>query len=166
MNDPEMKTTTAPELADLREQCGALRRQLTMLLMAPVVLSFTFLGFLYVQNRRAARELESIRPEATKVTDASAKEDPVIKTFMTKLTDYGKTHPDFAPLIARYRMQDTSSVPATAVSPASAASPVSRPLLSPPEPASFRRRNRNWIAERRSFRSPDIPGAPPCGDSG
>ena len=114
MNEPDMKVTDGSELADLKEQCSSLRRQMTMILMAMVVFSFTFMGYVFVQSRRVSKELDNILPEAQKVTAAAAKEDPVIKTFMARLTEYSKTHPDFAPIMARYRVQGTSSVPITA----------------------------------------------------
>jgi hypothetical protein len=102
MNETEPKTSDSTELADLKAQCGALRRQNVLLLVALFVVSGTLTVFLGMQSRILAKNLANLRPEAQQVVDRSQREEPVISAFMTKLADYGRTHPGFAPIMNKY----------------------------------------------------------------
>jgi hypothetical protein len=103
MNEPETKSTNSPdEVAELKEQCAGLERRLTLVLLGLVLCSLTVTGFVGLQVRRIGKDLDAVRPQARQVAEASAKEMPVVQTFMTKLTDYGKTHPDFQPIVTKF----------------------------------------------------------------
>lgn len=102
MNESETKSTNASEVAELKEQCAFLNRQVTILLLALVLTSVTFAGFVGLQVRRIGKDLDAVRPQARQITEASAKEMPVLQTFMSKLADYGKAHPDFQPIVNKY----------------------------------------------------------------
>jgi hypothetical protein len=103
MNEPETKSTNSPnELSELKEQCAGLQRQLTLVLLGMAVCSLTLTGFVGLQVRRVSKDLTIMRPQARQVAEASAKETPMLQNFMTKLADYGKTHPDFQPIVTKY----------------------------------------------------------------
>jgi hypothetical protein len=103
MNEPETKSTNSPdEVAALKEQCAGLQRQLTLVLLGLVVCSLTLTSFVGLQVRRMGKDLDALRPQAKQVAEAAAKELPVVQSFMTKLADYGKTHPDFQPIVTKY----------------------------------------------------------------
>jgi hypothetical protein len=102
MNESESKSTNASEMTELREQCALLSRQVSTLLLALVVTSVTFAGFVGLQVRRIGKDLDAVRPQARQITEASAKEMPVLQNFFSKLADYGKTHPEFQPIVTKY----------------------------------------------------------------
>jgi len=111
MNESENKTTDTPEISELKAQCAQMSRQITILLAALVVCSVTFAGFVGLQVRRLGRDLESLRPEGMRATEALNKETPHIQEFMAKLADYGRTHPDFQPIVAKYGLTNSGPVP-------------------------------------------------------
>jgi hypothetical protein len=104
MSEPENRTPESSELVEVKQQCAALHRQVVILVMAIFVVSGTLTVYLGVQARRLGKNLDAIRPQARQVMDASLREAPVINNFMVKLADYGRTHPDFAPIVAKYRL--------------------------------------------------------------
>jgi hypothetical protein len=110
MNEPENRTPDTSELTDLKRQCSALGRQVVMLLVALFVVSGTLTVFVGVQSRRMGNDLKAVRPQATQIIEAAAKEQPVINKFMAQLADYARTHPDFAPIMAKYRLATNAPV--------------------------------------------------------
>ena len=120
MNEPDIKSPESSEVAELKRQCSALNRQVVTLLLAIFVVSGTLTVFLGVQARRLGKNLDAIRPQARQVMDASLREGPVINNFMARLADYGRTHPDFAPIVAKYRLGTNAAAmkPGTNTAPA------------------------------------------------
>jgi hypothetical protein len=110
MNETETKTADASELSELKRQCRVLSRQVLLSLLALFVVSGTLTVYLGIQSRRVGKDLEIVRPQARQVVEASAKEEPVIRSFMAKLVDYGKAHPDFAPIVAKYRLTTNAPI--------------------------------------------------------
>jgi hypothetical protein len=102
MNEPEDKLANSSELDELKEQCMGLRRQATVLLLGLIVLSFTLAFFVGFQVRRAGKDLDAVRPQARQMMEASPKEEPTITGFVTRLAEYGRTHQDFMPIMAKY----------------------------------------------------------------
>jgi len=101
MNELE-QTQNSPTQSDLNAQIERLQRLTNLLLLALIVLSFTVTAFLAVQSVRTSRELDQIRPQGLQVSEALKKQDPMIQAFKGKLAEYGQTHPDFAPILAKY----------------------------------------------------------------
>jgi hypothetical protein len=104
MNETENKTPDSSELSEIKSQCSALNRQVVMLLVALFMVSGTITVFVGIQSRRMGNDLKAVRPQARQIMEAAAKEQPVINRFMSQLADYGKAHPDFAPIMAKYRL--------------------------------------------------------------
>jgi hypothetical protein len=103
MNEPETKSTNSPnEVSELKEQCAGLQRQLTVMLLGLAICSLTLTGFVGLQVRRVSKDLQAVRPQARQVAEAAAKEMPILQSFMSKLADYGKTHPDFQPIVNKF----------------------------------------------------------------
>jgi hypothetical protein len=113
MNESENKTADTSEISELKAQCAQMSKQITTLLIAVVVCSVTYAGFVGLQIRRLGKDLESLRPEGQRATEALAKETPHIQEFMAKLAEYGRTHPDFQPIMVKYGL--TNSGPAAPV---------------------------------------------------
>ena len=128
MIEPENRSQNNSELVELKEQFAALRSQATVLLLAIIVLASAFNVYLYLQTRLVRRDVEGIRPQATQAMELAKREDPTIKDFLTKLTEYGRMHPDFMPILNKYIKQlpaasasATTSAPPAATTPKSAA---------------------------------------------
>ncbi len=108
MNESESKTTDASEISEVKAQCAKLSRQIPFRLAAMVVASVTFAGYVGLQVRRLGKDLDVLRPQGRQAVEATAKETPHIQEFMAKLADYGRTHPDFQPIMVKYGLTNSS----------------------------------------------------------
>jgi hypothetical protein len=111
---------------DLQAQCDSLRHLITSTLILVIVISGTLNIYLLRQWRTTSKDLASIRPQAAgMIAEYQQKSGPLMNDFVNKLTEYGRTHPDFAPILAKYNIKPVAatSVPAAAPTPAPAAKP-------------------------------------------
>jgi hypothetical protein len=113
MNEIETKTSDGSELSALKTQCSALSRQVNLLILALFLVSGTVTAYLWLQARWLGKNIEAVRPQARQAAEASAKEMPVVTAFVTKLTEYGRTHTNFQPFIVRYGLGATNTNPFT-----------------------------------------------------
>ena len=91
-----------------------------------VVISGTLNIYLLRQWRSTNRDLTGIRPQATQmIAEYQKVSGPMMNDFIKKISEYGRTHPDFAPVLAKYRIK-----PAAATS-APPAAPTSLPATPP-----------------------------------
>ena len=118
MSEPENQSPDASELEELKEQCAALRSQMTALLLALVVVSGTLSAYLFVQAHRARNDLKEFKPQATPIIEASTRDEPIIRYFAARLADYGRTHPDFVPILKKYGIPVTNTTAAPKPAPA------------------------------------------------
>ena len=132
MNEPETTTSMRPDVDELKAECAALRHQATTLLLALLVLSGTFTVYLGLQARRANKDLETIRPQAAQIREASLREEPFIKDLAIKLAEFGRTHPDFMAVLNKYKIQ-IKAAPGAATN--SAAPAASAPAAVTPKPS-------------------------------
>ena len=111
MNNLDLKSpqTTAVD-DDLKLRCVALQRQVNWLLLGLSILSVTVCVFLWRQARYARADLESIRQPAAQIIQAFKTEKPRMDAFVTAVGDYGKTHPDFAPILNKYQILPNAAV--------------------------------------------------------
>src|SRR6185295_16991243 len=108
MEDFETKNVV-PADEDLKQQCAALQRQITTLLLALVVVSGTLSVFLWRQARYARADLEAVKQPAAQLIQAFDKQDKSrMDNFVARLADYGKTHPDFVPILNKYKIAVTT----------------------------------------------------------
>lgn len=96
MNEPENTIQDSSEAAGLRREVADLRRQANTLYIALALLSLTLAAFIGVQVRRAGKDLDAIRPQATQLVDVNKKDAPLIQSFVSQLAAYGQVHPDYA----------------------------------------------------------------------
>lgn len=111
MNEPEDTTPDSSELTELRTECAQLRKQATTTLIALIVISGTLAGFLFLQVWRTGRDTDSLREQQRRYAELAQREQPAIHNLLSKLAEYGRTHPDFKPIMAKYGIGATSSVP-------------------------------------------------------
>ena len=85
--------------------------------------------YLYRQYSMMRKEVAAMEPQVVQLADGYQRVTvPLVNKFLSLLTDYTKTHPDFQAILDKYRIQaaPTSAVPATA-SPAAAPAPAPAP---------------------------------------
>lgn len=126
MNDLNPATPSSPapsstsELAELKELCAELRWQTHTLRIALVVVAALLAGFFWLEVRRNNGALQSLRPQAAQVVEASKVQDPIAAKFINQLLDYSKTHADFAAILNKNGIRPA---PASAAPVAPAAAP-------------------------------------------
>lgn len=94
------------ELNELRTQCHQLQQLLSSLLLVLIIVSATLSVFLNRQYRFVKSELDSIAPQAAQLWREHTNNFAATQDFAKKLAEYGRTHPDFAPIVDKYRLND------------------------------------------------------------
>ena len=113
MNEPENNLQNSSRLTDMSENYEALRRQFNLVFIGLVVTSFTLTVFLGLQAKRSAAELSVIKPRAEETAKVVQQNDANVQALFAKLTEFGRTHPDFQlKILSKYRI-DTNA-PGTA----------------------------------------------------
>ena len=133
MNDFETKPT-APATTPSSDVVANLQTQVYYLLIAIILLSGTFAMFVYIQARRTQADLAATKKVGEPILQAFAQEKTTVEAFLAKLVEYGKTHPDFAPVLAKYPwffQFQTSAPPATVTAPKSAVPTSVKPASAP-----------------------------------
>lgn len=121
MDNLENKTPNQTGANDLQAQYDALQHLVVSTLILVVVISGTLNIYFLRQWRTASRDLAAIRPQASQmIAEYQKVSAPLMNDFVKKVTEYGKTHPDFAPILAKYNLKPAASASATTTSPATA----------------------------------------------
>jgi len=108
MNESEINSPVADDLA---VQVVSLRCQITLLLLALTVVSGTLTTYLFYQSRTMGKEIAAFEPQARVVVQNYQENLPQIQKFVQELVAYGKSHPDFQPILKKYGISLT--LPAT-----------------------------------------------------
>lgn len=120
MNTLDNQSPRQTEVNNVQAHFDALQHLVVSILILVVVISGTLNIYFLRQWRTVSKDLAAIRPQATKmIADYQKTSAPLMNDFVKKLTDYGRTHPDFAPLLAKYNLQTAAATGATAAPPAS-----------------------------------------------
>ena len=98
MNDSELNP---PPQADLADRVAALQRQVTVLLLALLVVSASLAAYLLYEDIIFHKDAANIRPQATAIirtfnTERASVTPQAITNFLTQLVAYGQKNPDFA----------------------------------------------------------------------
>jgi hypothetical protein len=99
MNESEI---TPPVPGDLAVQIVSLRRQVTLLLLALIVVSGTVTAYFFYQSRTLGNDLAVVEPQAQAIVQNYSKNLPNIQKFVQELVVYGQAHPDFQPVLKKY----------------------------------------------------------------
>ena len=101
-----------PDTANLREQYEILRKLFLAALVAMLIVSGSLAVFLVRQVTFVRRDVEGIRPQIDRLTaNFKQVEEPQINSFVNSLINYAKTHPDFNPILAKYKITPSVPVP-------------------------------------------------------
>jgi len=121
MDNLDNKTPNQTGANDLQAQYDALQHLVVSTLILVVVISGTLNIYFLRQWRTASRDLAAIRPQASQmIAEYQKVSAPLMNDFVKKVTEYGKTHPDFAPILTKYNLKPATSASATTTSPATA----------------------------------------------
>ena len=114
MSDPEATPpTSTTDGQGPCHACEGLQKQLNLLLIGLIVLSATLAVFLLMQTRYIRHDLTNMKPAAGVIIQGYNQEKPAVDAFVAKVTEYARTHPDFAPIAHKYQLQVTNAAPAT-----------------------------------------------------
>ncbi len=124
MENLDNKLSAQAEATDLQSEFDALRHLVVSILILLIVISGTFTIYLLRQWRTTSKELTIIRPQvAQMVTIYQKDEAPWMQDILKKLTDYGRSHPDYMPVLSKYNVKP-SAAPAAAPTSAPSAAPA------------------------------------------
>ena len=115
-NLSEIKSSEQQDVSHLQSQIDSLNHLVTSLLILLVIVSGTLSVFLLRQYRMASKDLAAIRPGALQIiADYNKERAPRMDAFIERLRDYGRTHPDFVPILIRYGL--VTNIPTSAPAP-------------------------------------------------
>ena len=119
MDNLDIKTPAQPNAGDVQAQFDDLRHLIVSLLILVIVISGTLNVYLLRQWRSTSRDLAAIRPQAAQmIAEYQQKSGPLMGDFIKKVTDYGRSHPDFGPVLAKYGIKPSAGAGAPASMPA------------------------------------------------
>ncbi len=118
MNDPELNLNSPSDLAG---QVAALQRQVFTLLLALIVVSGTLAAYLGYESHHLGRDIAAINQQVVQPYNQKV---PVIAKFLNSLVAFGRTHPDFQPLLNKYEIVSLPVTNAAARPAPSAAKPA------------------------------------------
>jgi len=123
MDNPPNPASSESEASELRAQYHQLQQLVSSILLVLIVISGTLTVFLLRQWRFVKTELDAVTPQAAQLLTNYSNNFALSQDFAKKLAEYGRTHPDFSPIVNRYRLDAllpkpgaasiTSSLPAT-----------------------------------------------------
>jgi hypothetical protein len=125
MDEVELKTSAPVELSQLQAKLDALNHLMISVLILLVVVSGTLTIYLLRQWSSARKDLVAFRPIAAQVVgqyNSNREFNARMDGFISQLTDYGRAHPNFAPILMKYGINPAvpSATPAAAAAPATA----------------------------------------------
>jgi hypothetical protein len=129
-NTPAAPASPAQE-SDLQAQVDNLQKVVTYILVLTIIAGGASALFLRRQAQLTKAELDILRPQKEQI-DAQYQKlvGPEVEAFGRKLAEYGATHPDFAPIMAKYGLArptgPTGAAPVRATSPVTAPAPTKK----------------------------------------
>src|ERR1035438_5687712 len=118
MDNLDNKTPIQPDANDLQAEFDALRHLVVSTLILLIVVSGTFSIYLLRQWRTTNKELQVIRPQVAQMVGIYQKDEaPWMQEILKRFSEYGRMHPDYMPVLAKYNIRPataTGAAPATA----------------------------------------------------
>jgi hypothetical protein len=99
----------------LHAQYDNLRQHFISLVLLVIILSAVFNLFLLRQLKLTRTDLQTIRPQAVVIiNEYQTNSSRVWDDFVSKVAAYGREHPDFAPIMKAYSLDQTPTNTAAA----------------------------------------------------
>jgi glutamate/tyrosine decarboxylase-like PLP-dependent enzyme len=111
----ESRTGESAALQSLRDEVRTLRSLFGAAVMALLLLSFGINAYLYYQDRILRKELDTAKKMAQEFETVRR---PMVNTFITRLQEFARSHPDIKPILDKYGIRPAAAAPAPAPSPA------------------------------------------------
>ena len=128
MDTPNANAPLQLPANELQAQLDALRHLFVSLTILVIVVTLTFALCLARLDRSVRQDLAVIRPQAAQLFAEHQKLNGSYDDFVKKITEYGRTHQDFAPILVKYGLKPN----APTTSPGSL-SPASLPPVTAPK---------------------------------
>jgi len=122
MDEVELKTSAPAELSQLQAKLDALNLLVIFVMILLLIVSGTLSIYLLRQLRSTQKDLAAFRPMAAQVIgqyNNNRELNARLDGFVSRLTDYGRTHTNFAPILMKYGI-NPAAPSATPAAPASA----------------------------------------------
>ena len=113
MENSPVSSSPQPDLKDLQAQCENLQQIVSSLLLVLIVVSATLSIYLLRQWRFVKGEVEGLTPQAVQMITEHTNSYAMTQDFVRKVAEYGRTHPDFAPIMDKYRLKESLPKPGT-----------------------------------------------------
>ncbi len=98
--------------ADLQARYDALQQLVGSVMILLLMVSGTVLAWFYWQVKNTNRELEAARPQVANIVMQYQRGlGPAQDEFIRKLTDFGRSHPDFVQILNKYNIPLTNAAP-------------------------------------------------------
>lgn len=107
MNDTESQMPA--QGTDLEFQVVALQRQVFLLLLSLIVVTFTLVFYLYYQSHILTNDLDKYRPTALQVIKNYNDNAQVIANFESQVGNYAQAHPAFQQALKQYGIVPVST---------------------------------------------------------
>jgi len=108
---------------DAEEAHESLRRQINLLFGALLISSFTLTAFLALQAGRVSTEYATAKMQAEGALRTFQEDNVALQATLTRLQEFGRTHPDFQKqILVRYKID--GSMLAAPAAPATPAKPA------------------------------------------
>jgi hypothetical protein len=103
MDNIENQSPAPSDNNQLHAELAALRLLVNKVLILLIVVSGTLGIFLYRQYRTTHAQAQMMGPRVQRLAEAFQRnEAPQLQAFLNRIVDYSRTHPDFAPILAKY----------------------------------------------------------------
>lgn len=122
-------------IGEVEQQCHDLRTLLNATFVVLLVLSLSVNLFLGKQMRLIRAKVSESRPVIQRMQAEFQKKEPNMRNFVNALQSFGAVHPDFLPIIGRYRQvvpQYFTSPVAVSTAPQGSPVPVNPAIGQPP----------------------------------
>jgi hypothetical protein len=117
MSDPEQFDAApdfGPEPKRLQEQHEDLRRLFQNALVAILIVSGSLAIFLVRQATAVRRDLKNIGPQINQmISNYRTNDEPQVNNFISSLVTFARTNSDFNPILAKYKIDPKTFVPAS-----------------------------------------------------
>jgi glutamate/tyrosine decarboxylase-like PLP-dependent enzyme len=111
----ESLTGDSSALQTLQNEVRTLRSLFSAATMALLLLSFGINAYLYYQDRILRQELAAAKKMAQEFETVRR---PIVSSFITRLQDFARSHPDINPILDKYGIRPDASAPAPVPTPA------------------------------------------------
>jgi hypothetical protein len=112
MDTPESVSAQQTELNELRSAYEDLRHVVVSGLFLLLIISASLDLYFLRQWRFSKADLATLRPQVQQLAAQFNHDSEGMKEFVRRLVEYDRSHPDFAPIAAKYRLEGLLGKPA------------------------------------------------------